>query len=251
MAVKNRAHFKDIFKSGYKIKEEDYADWLDSYRHKQDPIQLSDAEGLEAFLEPFRRNDEVIPVSDIDGIGDLISSYLQGCLTSSSTIQQSQVEGLEDVLSNILNDDDVGDVVDKKLLDVMAPEISSEGTWVINGVDTGEKAVGSDGDSPYVGDNGNWWVGSDDLGVKATVIEPTTDFNHNIQGVRDGRNITFKGVHDFRAGTMVVYRGGMRLSRGGSYDYVEDLNESGVGVSVTFTIAPAPDENLIFEYKKV
>lgn len=83
MAVKNRAHFKDIFKSGYKIKEEDYVDWLDSFRHKEDPIQLSDAEGLEAFLEPYRRNDETIPVAEVDGIGDLISSYLQGYLTSS------------------------------------------------------------------------------------------------------------------------------------------------------------------------
>src|SRR5690554_1829137 len=112
MAVKNRAHFKDIFKSGYKIKEEDYVDWLDSFRHKEDPIQLSDAEGLEAFLQPYRRNDETIPVAEVDGIGDLISSYLQEYLTSSSTIEQSQVKGLEDALSKFVESDDIVDIVE-------------------------------------------------------------------------------------------------------------------------------------------
>lgn len=31
------------------------------------------------------------------------------------------------------------------------------------------KVVGKDGETPYIGDNGNWWIGDRDLGVSATI----------------------------------------------------------------------------------
>ena len=37
-------------------------------------------------------------------------------------------------------------------------------------MDTGVKAqgnIGTDGQTPHIGDNGNWWIGTTDTGVKA------------------------------------------------------------------------------------
>lgn len=45
--------------------------------------------------------------------------------------------------------------------------VSTDGFWVIDGKKTDTKAVGVDGDTPYVGENGNWFVGTTDTGVKA------------------------------------------------------------------------------------
>lgn len=50
------------------------------------------------------------------------------------------------------------------------PYIGSNGNWWIGTKDTGVKAqgnAGTDGQTPHIGDNGNWWIGSVDTGVKA------------------------------------------------------------------------------------
>lgn len=45
-----------------------------------------------------------------------------------------------------------------------------DGNWLLDGTNkipvTGDK--GDDGETPYIGDNGNWWIGSTDLEVPAT-----------------------------------------------------------------------------------
>jgi hypothetical protein len=47
------------------------------------------------------------------------------------------------------------------------PYNGDNGNWWIGSRDTGVKAQGSDGLTPYVGDNGNWWIGNNDTGVRA------------------------------------------------------------------------------------
>lgn len=57
--------------------------------------------------------------------------------------------------------------------DGQTPHIGDNGNWWIGDVDTGVKArgedggPGSDGETPYIGENGNWWAGNIDTGVKA------------------------------------------------------------------------------------
>ena len=54
-----------------------------------------------------------------------------------------------------------------------APYIGSNGNWWVGGTDTGVKAAGNDGkpgkdgETPYIGENGNWWIGFTDTKVKA------------------------------------------------------------------------------------
>ena len=54
-----------------------------------------------------------------------------------------------------------------------APYIGSNGNWWVGGTDTGVKAAGvdgkpgKDGETPYIGENGNWWIGFTDTKVKA------------------------------------------------------------------------------------
>ena len=54
-----------------------------------------------------------------------------------------------------------------------APYIGSNGNWWVGGTDTGVKAAGDDGkpgkdgETPYIGENGNWWIGYTETNVKA------------------------------------------------------------------------------------
>ena len=54
-----------------------------------------------------------------------------------------------------------------------APYIGSNGNWWVGGTDTGVKAAGDDGkpgkdgETPYIGENGNWWIGFTDTKIKA------------------------------------------------------------------------------------
>lgn len=59
------------------------------------------------------------------------------------------------------------DNLDTGVKNNIKPEIGANGNWWIGGVDTGVKALGTDGKVPYIGENGNWWIGGVDTGVKA------------------------------------------------------------------------------------
>ena len=48
--------------------------------------------------------------------------------------------------------------------DGLTPFIGTNGNWWIGNTDTGVKATG---ETPHIGDNGNWWFGNTDTGVKA------------------------------------------------------------------------------------
>lgn len=66
--------------------------------------------------------------------------------------------------------------------DGMTPYIGSNGNWWIGTTDTGVHAAavdgkdGEDGLTPYVGSNGNWWIGSSDTGVKAAANQDLTPY---------------------------------------------------------------------------
>ncbi|MEG0808404.1 MAG: leucine-rich repeat protein, partial [Alistipes sp.] len=51
--------------------------------------------------------------------------------------------------------------------DGVTPHIGENGNWWIGTTDTGVKAQGDAGVTPHIGDNGNWWIGTTDTGVKA------------------------------------------------------------------------------------
>lgn len=50
MAVQNRSTIKSWFQTGLKPTQQQFWDWLDSFRHKSDPIAISEVQGLETAL---------------------------------------------------------------------------------------------------------------------------------------------------------------------------------------------------------
>ena len=54
------------------------------------------------------------------------------------------------------------------------PFIGDNGNWWVGNTDTGVKAAGVDGITPQIGSNGNWWIGKTDTGVKAAGTDGTT-----------------------------------------------------------------------------
>ena len=75
------------------------------------------------------------------------------------------------------------------------PRIGDNGNWWVGNTDLGVKAQGTqgqkgqDGATPRIGDNGNWWVGNTDLGVKAQGAQGQKGQDgRNGQDGRDGQN---------------------------------------------------------------
>ena len=73
-----------------------------------------------------------------------------------------------DLLENmdvLLEDEEFVEAI--KGADGEAPVVGENGNWFIGGKDTGVKAVGDDGVSPSINENGNWFIGDVDTGIKA------------------------------------------------------------------------------------
>lgn len=86
----------------------------------------------------------------------------------------AQSEGIY-ITNNTSQSNMVAGVANRKLdiyarvgFNVPVPEIDPETNhWLVGDIDTGVVARGEDGDTPYIGDNGNWWLGDSDTGVLA------------------------------------------------------------------------------------
>jgi hypothetical protein len=73
-------------------------------------------------------------------------------------------EEARDIAQSVRNDADNGE------FDGLTPYVGENGNWWIGDKDTGVKAEGTDGKdglTPFIGENGNWWIGEEDTGVKA------------------------------------------------------------------------------------
>lgn len=102
MAIQSIAYFKEKFVSGYKITETDWEDLLDSIKHINAPVVVSDVSNLEEMLDGYRKTADDIPAADIDGLSAAVSALLTNVLTTSSEISQSQVEGLTAALETFI-----------------------------------------------------------------------------------------------------------------------------------------------------
>ena len=85
--------------------------------------------------------------------------------------------------------------------DGRTPSVGLNGNWWIGSMDTGVKAVGTDGRdgvdgkngadglTPAIGENGNWWIGDTDTGVKAAAADGRdgADGKDGVDG-KDGAN---------------------------------------------------------------
>jgi len=91
--------------------------------------------------------------------------------------------------------------------DGLSPYIGDNGNWWVGTTDTGVKAQGEQGVSglsPYIGDNGNWWIGTTDTGVKAQgdkgldAVAPQVRINNNTNeweiSIDGGKTYTSTGV---------------------------------------------------------
>ncbi len=63
--------------------------------------------------------------------------------------------------------------------DVVQGPKGDQGEPGINGVDGRDGVDGKDGDTPYIGENGNWWIGTTDTGVKADAKDGTKTYTGN------------------------------------------------------------------------
>jgi len=116
--------------------------------------------GYEGTLEEF-----IVLISGVDGVGinEIVlneDDELIIKLTNDSEINLGIIKG---------NDGADGQKGD----DGVTPHIGQDGNWWIGNTDTGIKAAGEngqkgdDGVTPHIGQNGNWWIGNTDTGIIA------------------------------------------------------------------------------------
>lgn len=110
-------------------------------------------------------------------------------------------------------------------------------------------APGAPGDSPYIGINGNWWVGETDTGVRA-VSAFKTIYDSEISGLRNGVNNIFTVPEPFKTGTLKVYFNGILLSKGNNADFVEH-NSGTTGNGAVINRVVTNKDVLIFEYEAI
>lgn len=73
------------------------------------------------------------------------------------------------------------DLESMKGKDGLTPYIGENGNWFIGEIDTLHKAIGEKGDpgkdglTPYVGENGNWFIGNEDTNVPSVIIPENMD----------------------------------------------------------------------------
>ena len=152
----------------------------------------TDIRSLQSLVEALEDKDYVTAVTPLeDGTGYVISFLKSGNVT----IKNGE-DGTTPVIS-VKQDSDgkhYWTVNGEWLLDNgnKMPVTGEKGDKGDNGVS------GSDGLTPYIGDNGNWWIGTSDTGVKAQGdaifakdgIDYTSDLDNVIFTLADGTKIT-------------------------------------------------------------
>lgn len=78
----------------------------------------------------------------------------------------------------------------------ITPHIGENGNWYLGEADTGVKASGSDGVTPHIGDNGNWYIGETDTGVKAEA--PSIDSTLTESGKAADAKITGEKISELK-----------------------------------------------------
>lgn len=250
MSVKSPQYFKDKFKTGYKITELDYADWLDSFRHVQDPLFIQDLSGLNALLDNYRKKNIDIPAAEISGLSQFIAALLTNYLTTTSQIPQVQVTDLEESLQNRPTVPEVESLIDIALGMIALPTIGANGNWYIGNEDTGRKAIGEKGDpgeTPTIGENGNWYINDMDTSFRAVDMTETF-YDDQITGVRGESNQVFTIPKAYRKGSVILWIDGMRMTPGnGSKDFME-LDDNDRAIRVNGVVAYG--QRLIIEIQK-
>lgn len=216
MAAKSVQYFKDLFKTGYVITQQDYADWLDSFRSSLIGVPLSDTTGLDNILSAYRKTADKVPVADIDGLTAFVNNLTANFLTTSSMIEQAQIVGLVDALSEFVTAQEVLDLIASAVASV-TPSIGGNGNWFVGGSDTGVKAQGEKGATPSINSSGNWEIDGVDTDVRANAARWIDD-NSTIIGLQDedgGRVLT--GRREFWPESFVFTVDGVRMSLNNDY----------------------------------
>ncbi len=158
----------------------------------------TDIRSLQSLVEALEDKDYVTAVTPLeDGTGYVISFLKSGNVTIKNGEQGEKGEDGTTPVISVKQDSDgkhYWTVNGEWLLDNgnKMPVTGEKGDKGDNGVS------GSDGLTPYIGDNGNWWIDTSDTGVKAQGdaifakdgIDYTSDLDNVIFTLADGTKIT-------------------------------------------------------------
>ena len=131
-----------------------------------------------------------------------------------------------------------------KGIDGLTPYIGDDGNWWIGDTDTGVKAAGTDGQdgkTPYVGDNNNWWIDGEDTGYSAV----GTDGN----GIASINKTSSNGIVDtytitYTNGTTSTYTVTNGKNGVGITNIVNEVSSDGLTNTVTISLSDGSSKEL-------
>ena len=75
-------------------------------------------------------------------------------------------------------------------------------------------------------------------------------YNEDFTPLTDGIAVTFSTAAIFKAGTLRLFKSGLRLRKGVTEDYVEVLDINGDGTGFTLALAPPLNTPLLGDYQR-
>ena len=147
---------------------------------------------------------------------------LKALLNSQTAITSVGFEG-ENMVLTFANGSSITTATPQSIV----PAVGDNGNWWVNGEDLGVKA---EADMPSIGTNGNWWIGDTDTGVKAQGEqgEAGTDGADGTNGV-DGADGTGIQNVEYDSETAILK---LTLTDGTTYEYVLFYEEDVQGIKL-------------------
>lgn len=76
MAVKPKQYFIDKFVTGYVVKQSDWEDFFESFRHISESVDISNISQIETLLAGYRLSNVPVPIGDVGGFDSALSAAL-------------------------------------------------------------------------------------------------------------------------------------------------------------------------------
>src|ERR1035437_6634273 len=169
MAKQTINTLRQWFRTGIKPTQQQFWDWLDSFWHKDDKIPITSLDGLQTELDKKADKDS-LQNGVTPPVGDN-GNWYYGIVDSGK--KATGIDGKSDYQ-----------------LAVDSGYVGTLAQWLLS-------LKGTNGISPTIGANGNWFIGTTDTGIKATGVNGrgissiARTFGSGAAGSTDTYTITF------------------------------------------------------------
>lgn len=102
MAVKPKQYFIDKFVTGYVVKQSDWEEFFESFRHISESVDISDISQIETLLAGYRSSNVPVPIGDVDGFSSALSAELNNYWRKNEVIPLDNLPGFSQAVDDAI-----------------------------------------------------------------------------------------------------------------------------------------------------